>query len=197
MFLGLTGGCKKVNNGNTTSQDLFPNRVGDHWQYLVKDTTIQGSQDNGSVQYDVNVQIVDTIKFANGNTATIWQFNYPGWIDTNFVYQSGDTIKFMDRTNSYLVRQYIFPFTTGSSWPYIQGIENVTVTGQGSITVGNNTFADAWHINGNAGLPDGIFSVDEWFDDHVGFVKKYYNPFGELIITKHIQDWSLVSYELK
>jgi hypothetical protein len=200
LFLVLAVGCKKGdsgNIGNTSSSDIFPNKIGDTWHYLVKDTIIQGSQDGGAVSYNVDVVIVDTIKWSPGVTASIWQYHYPAWTDSNYVFQSGDTIKFMDRTKSLLVKQYIIPFTSGLSWPYVPGFDNVSVTGQAAITVGNNTFADASQIYGGAGMPDASFMIDEWFEDHVGFVKNYFNPSGELLYTKHILDWSLLSYELK
>jgi hypothetical protein len=197
LLLLLAAGCNKSNTGNTVSQDLFPNKIGDSWHYLVKDTTIQGNLESGSTHYGVDVLIIDTVKWPNGITATIWQYKYPGWIDSNFVYQTGDTVRFMDRTNTYMVRQYIFPFVSGSSWPYIPGIEDVTVLGQNSITVSNSVFDSAWQIYGSAGMPDAIFTIDQWFKDNTGFVRLYLNPSGELIITKHIQDWSLISYELK
>ena len=91
----------------------------------------------------------------------------------------------------------ILPFVTGSSWPDIPGISNVTVVGQNNVASGNIVFTSAWEIYGNTGMPDAIFTIDQWFKDNIGFVRLYLNPFGELIITKHIQDWSLVSYELK
>ncbi|HEV3224794.1 MAG TPA: hypothetical protein VGZ90_18065 [Puia sp.] len=198
VFLLLMAlGCKKNNIVNTKSQDLFPNKIGNSWHYLVKDTTVRGNLDSGSVQYNVDVLIVDTVKLPNGITAAVWQFHYPYGIGSNFVFQTGDTVQFMDRTNSFMIRQYILPFSIGSSWKYTPGIASVSVIGQGSITVGNNSFADAWQIYGSAGFPDGIFTIDEWFADHVGFVRKYLNPDGELIYTKHILDWTLVSYELK
>ncbi len=197
LLLLLAAGCHKNNTVNTGSQDLFPNKIGDNWHYSVKDTTIQGSQDSGSTLYNVDVLIVDTVKWPNGITATIWQYNYPGWIDSNYVFQTGDTLRFMDRTNTYIVRQYIIPFVSGSSWPYIPGISNVTVLGQADITVGNNVFTGTWQIYGNAGMPDASFTIDQWFKDNIGFVRLYLNPSGELIITKHTQDWSLISYELK
>jgi hypothetical protein len=197
VLLLMATGCNKSNTRNTSSLDVFPNTIGDSWHYLVKDTTIQGNQDSGSTQYNVDVLIVDTVKWSSGITATIWQFKYPGWVDSNFVYQTGDTLRFMDRTNSYMVRQYIMPFVSGSSWPYIPGISDVTVIGQDAITVGNNTFTSTWQIYGYAGLPDAVFTIDQWFKDNIGFVRLYLNPSGELIITKHIQDWSLVSYNLK
>jgi hypothetical protein len=197
ILLLLIVSCKKSNTQNWGSPDLFPNTIGDTWHYLVKDTTIQGSLDSGSTQYNVDVLIVDTVSWSNGIAATIWQFKYPGWTDSNYVFQTGDTIRFMDRTNSYIVRQYIVPFATGSSWPYIPGFSNVTVVDQSDITVGNNVITSAWQIYGNAGLPDATFTIDQWFKDNIGFVRLYLNPSGELIITKHIQDWSLVSYDLK
>ena len=197
LLLLLAAGCHKTNTGNTGSKDLFPNKIGDSWHYTVKDTTITGSQDSGSNQYNVDVLIVDTVKWANGITASIWQYKYPGWTDSNFVFETGDTFRFMDRTNSYIVRQYIIPFVSGSSWPYVPGIWNVTVSGQSDITIGNNNFASAWQIEGTAGMPDAGFTIDQWFKDNIGFVRLYLNPSGELILTKHIQDWSLVSYELQ
>ena len=197
VLLLLTVSCNKSNTQNTGSSDSFPNKIGDTWHYMVKDTTIQGNLDSGSTQYNVDVLIVDTVMWLNGITATIWQYNYPGWIDSNYVFQTGDTVRFMDRTNTNIVRQYIVPFVTGSSWPYIPGISNVTVTGQSDITVGNNLYTGAWQIYGAAGMPDAMFTIDQWFKDNIGFVRLYLNPSGELILTKHIQDWSLISYDLK
>ena len=197
VLLLMAAGCKKEDTGNAGSLDVIPNTVGDSWHYLVKDTTIQGSQFGGSTQYNVDILIIDTIKLSNGITATVWQYKYPGWTDSNSVYQTGDTLRFMDRTNSYIVRQYIVPFVTGSSWPYIPGISNVTVIGQNAVTVGNNVFAGAWQVYGEAGMPDATFTIDQRFKNNIGFVRLYLNPSGELITTKHIQDWSLVSYELK
>ena len=197
VLLFLAVGCSKSNTKNNGSRDVFPNTIGDSWHYLVRDTTIQGNLDSGSTQYNVDVLVVDTVKWPNGITATIWQYKYPEWIDSNFVFQIGDTFRFMDRTNSYIVRQYIIPFVTGSSWPYIAGIGNVTVIGQSDINVGNNVFTSSWQIYGDAGMPDASFTIDQWFKDNVGFVKLYLNPSGELIITKHIQDWSLLTFELK
>jgi hypothetical protein len=197
FLLVLVTSCNKSNTGNSGSPDLFPNTIGDSWHYLVKDTTIQGNLDSGSKQYNVDVMIVGTVKWPNGITAMIWQYKYPGWTDSNYVFQTGDTLRFLDRTNSYIVRQYIMPFVTGSSWPYIPGISNVTVIGQSDITVANNVFTRTLQIYGNAGMPDASFTIDQWFKDNIGFVRLYLNPSGELIITKHIQDWSLLSYEIK
>jgi hypothetical protein len=204
LLMLLAIGCKKSNNGNSNAQDQFPNKVGDEWHYLVKDTTFHPglNTDTSSVQYNVDVLIVGTVKLANGITATIWQFNYPDHVDTNYVYQSEDTIKFFDHNITYLLGQYIFPFTSGSSWPYLPTItpfpESVSVTGPGVINVGNNEFSGAWRIYGFTGPPDGMFTIDQWFKDYVGFVKKYLDTSGEYTLgNRHNLDWYLESYEIK
>ena len=55
LLLLLSAGCHKNNTVNTGSQDLFPNKIGDNWHYMVKDTTLQGNLDSGSTQYNVDV----------------------------------------------------------------------------------------------------------------------------------------------
>jgi hypothetical protein len=197
LFLLLAAGCNKSNSGTTNSPNSFPKTIGDSWLYLVKDTTVQGNVITGTTQYNVDVQIVGSVKWSNGITAAIWQYQYPGSTDSNYVYQTGDTIRFTDRTNTTIVRQYILPFASGSSWPYVPGIGKVTVAGPHAKTVGNNVYDSAWQIFGPAGIPDAIFTVDEWYKDNIGFVNLYINPSGELINIKHFQEWSLVSYQIK
>jgi hypothetical protein len=181
LLLVLATGCKKSNIENTAAQGQFPNQIGDKWRYLVIDTTVHVNQDSSFTQYYVDVIIVDTVKIQNGITATLWQLNYPDHTDTNYVYLSGDTIKFVDRYGWNLLGQYIFPFTSGSFWEYVPSLpaipQYVTVTGPADITVSNNTFLGAWRI--------------------YGFVKKYFNPYGYFNTIRHNLDWSLVSYQLK
>ncbi len=197
ILLILSAACEKNSVSNMTSGEVFPNKVGDRWQYLVKDTTIKGGVASGSVQYNMDVVIVDTVKWSNGIVATIWQFNSPAGSDTNFVFQTGDTVRYMDKTNSYVVRQYLVPFNLGASWFYTSGIYEVTVTGQADLTVGGFNFKNVYEVYGNAGMPDATIGINEWFADHIGLVKRAFNSNGELLFTRHNQEWSLVSYELK
>ncbi len=179
------------------SGEVFPNKVGDRWQYLVKDTTIKGAVDSGSVQYNLDVVIVDTVKWSNGIVATIWQFNSPAGSDTNFVFQTGDTVRFMDKTNSYVVRQYLVPFRVGASWFYTDGIYEANVIGQADLTIGGYNFKNAYEVYGDAGLPDATIGIDEWFADGIGMAKRVFNTNGELLFTRRNQGWSLISYEIK
>jgi hypothetical protein len=189
--------CNKSNSGITGTSNSFPSAIGDSWHYLVKDTLVQGNVIKDITQFSVDVRIVGSVKWLNGTTAAIWQYQYPASIDTNYVYQTGDTIRFTDRTNKTIVRQYILPFTSGSSWPYVPGIFNVKVAGPQAKTVENITYDSAWQIYGSAGLPDAIFAIDQWYKDNIGFINLYINPSGELIDIKNFQEWSLVSYEIK
>ena len=172
----LASGCTKSSSStNTGSTDVFPNKVGDTWVYNVMDTLENGNNRSPS-QYNMNVSITGSVTLPGGIMANTWVYNYPNIADTNYVYQTGDTIKFLDATKSEPVRQYIIE--------------------QGNISVGGNNFPDAFHLNGSAGLPDAIFGIDEWIENNVGVVKRYINPFGELILVKHSIAWSLISYHL-
>src|SRR4051794_40109636 len=72
---------------NIPASEYFPNTVGDKWIYNV--------YDSANVKMDeVSVEITGTTILPKGEHATIWIYKYPDHIDTNFVFQSGDTIEF-------------------------------------------------------------------------------------------------------
>lgn len=200
LLILAAGACNKHNTGGgniASTGDLFPNKPGDHWHYQVIDTT-QTLTGSTVAHYDADIYIVGTISLPGGITASIWQFRTPGNIDTNFVFQTGDTVVFRDKEDdAYPQRQYIIPFTIGSSWQYIPGLSDVSVVDTETIVTGGNLFHGAWQIRGFSGMPDGIEWIDEWSVDHVGIVRRYFNPSGWAIATKHILDWTLVSYQLK
>lgn len=198
LLMMTAGACKKNNASNVASAgDLFPDKVGDYWHYHVIDTT-ESFTDSTVAQYDADVNIVGTTQLPGGITATIWQFRSPGSTDSNLVFQSGDTVIFRDRLDDYSPqRQYIVPFAIGSSWQYIPGYSDVSVVDTESIDAGGNHFEGAWQIRGSSGRPDGIERIDEWLVNRVGIVRRYINPYGELLPVKHIVDWTLISYQLK
>src|ERR1700733_1443700 len=110
----MAGACKKNNTGDTGSSDIFPNKVGDRWHYLVKDTT-ESYNDSTATQYDLYVNIVGRVLLPDGDSASVWQFNTPGSIDTNYVFQSADTIRFEQMfdfpgQNPYVNATYLVPF---------------------------------------------------------------------------------------
>jgi hypothetical protein len=201
LFLLLATGCSKnsnSNNTNTSATDIFPNKVGDNWLYLVNDTTVN-NQDSSAAQYNMTISIVDSVQLPGGIKATVWAYNSTAGTDTNYVFQTGDTVRFLDKTQSYTVRQYIIPLTLSlhDSWQYAPGIRNVSVVTESNIIVGQNQFDNAFNIAGEAGYPDGIFGINEWIENNVGVVKRYLNPYGELLLVRHVIAWSLISYHLQ
>src|SRR5260221_14233952 len=116
IILLFVSGCKKDNNNtaNTIATDTFPNKIGDTWLYLVNDTTING-QDSTAAQYNMTVSVTDSVQLPGNITANVWVYNYPGSTDTNYVLYHQDTIRFLDKTKSYITRQYIIPFSLSNS----------------------------------------------------------------------------------
>src|SRR5450432_2712813 len=111
IVLLLMIGCNKGNNDNNSSNrnasDIFPDKVGDSWVYLVNDTMVYrtGGQSDSISQYHVNVSVIDTvqlpesidgIQLPGGTTANIWVYTYPDHTDTNYVFQTADTVVFVD-----------------------------------------------------------------------------------------------------
>ena len=172
--------------------------MGDTWHYLVYDTTTVDNQQSAVSQYFVDVSIIADTSLPGGIMAKIWKYQYPAFTDTNYVVKIGDTIRFLHTSDLSLMKQYIIPFSINSSWPYsFCDFNEVRVIERTNVQAGQTNFLNSFHLSGNAGCPDGIFSVDEWFADGIGLVKSYFNPYGELIRTKHITRWLLISYSLK
>ena len=194
LVLGCTKGSISSNN---KSKDVFPDKIGDTWVYHVTNTTVNGN-DSTALQYDMNVSVTDSVRLPGGIIANVWIYKFLNTTDTNYVYQNGDTVKFLDKTKSFPLRQYIIPFSLHNSWQYIPGDFPATIDAQGDINVGVNDFPDAFHlhVNANAGLPDASFGIDEWIENNVGVVTRSIYPLG-LIFLKHVISWSLVSYHLK
>lgn len=200
-------GCRKGNNydysSNQNATDIFPNKVGDTWLYLVNDTTVNRNTplDSPASQYNLRVSVIDSIQLPGGIRANVWVYTYPGRTDTNYVFQKGDTIRFIDINQtvySNYAKQYIIPLSLYNSWPYTEpSYHNITVDLQSSIIVGQNHFDNAFHLHGDAGMPDAGFVIDEWIENNVGVVKRHFNPSGMLIEPRHVMAWSLVSYHLE
>ena len=207
IILMFAFGCRKSNNynnnGNQNATDIFPNKVGDTWLYLVNDTTVNRStpHDSTAVQYNLTVSVIDSIQLPGGIKANVWVYAYPGRQDTNYVFQKGDTIRFIDINQtvySIYAKQYIIPLSLHNSWQYsMPSFHDITVDSQSNIIVGQNHFDNAFHIYGDSGMPDAGFVIDEWIEDNVGVVKRHFDPSGMLIDPRHVTAWSLVSYHLE
>jgi hypothetical protein len=199
--------CKKgsTGNNNQNGSDVFPNKVGDTWVYLVNDTSYAFSNSATISQYNMTIAIIDSIQLPGAIKANRWVYTYPGGTDTNYVYQHGDTISFAANTlpSLYITRQYIIPLRLHNSWQYVESyfigsLHNVTVDSVATISVGENHFENAYAVHGIPGVPDNFFYIEEWIADYVGVVKRYFNNRGYTIgPNQHKTSWALVSYHLE
>jgi hypothetical protein len=195
-------GCKKNHidsTQNTTA--IFPNTVGNSWVYKVNDSAFTTQNFTAASQYNITIAVTGSIQLPGGINANVWVYNYPGFTDTNYVFQKGDTISFAANTlpNINIVRQYIIPLQLHHSWKYTSNsIHQVTVDSQYHIIVGPYNFDNAFHIQGYPGRPDEMFDVEEWLVDNVGVVKRYFNNVHFTNNSyEHIISWSLVSYHIQ
>lgn len=204
IILLLAAGCRKEDGYNTVYQngsDVFPNKTGDTWVYLVEDTVFSFSNTGVVSRYNMTVTVTDSVQLPGGIKANRWVYDYPGGPDTNYVYQHGDTVSFITNIPpyTYVDRQYIIPMQLNNSWQYvINSLNKVSVDSSATITVGQNHFENAYDIRGIPGWPDAFFTIDEWVADYIGVVKRYYRNDGYTIgPVRHRTSWSLISYDLK
>lgn len=203
IILLLIFGCKKGNEGisNKKALDIFPNKIGDTWTYHVVDTTYKSDNIDNVQEYDMTVSVADSTVLPGGIKANIWIFESPSGRDTNYVFNSADTINFavLRGTQVTFIRRYIVPLRLYDSWKYTSiSLNEVAVDSVGDIVVNGNRFDNAFRISGSAGLPDAMFNIEEWVVDNVGIVKRYYSNFHlSLIIYQHIITWTLLSYHLE
>lgn len=199
--------CRKGSADNSTKNgtDIFPNKVGDTWVYLVNDTSYVLSNAATISQYNMTIAVIDSVQLPGAIKANRWVYTYPGGTDTNYVYQHGDTISFAANAlpSLNITRQYIIPLRLHNSWQYVVSnfvgqLHNVTVDSVANISVGENHFENAYALHGIPGVPDNFFNVEEWIADYVGVVKRYFNNRGYTIgPNQHKTSWSLVSYHLE
>jgi len=205
-ILTVQVGCEKANVADD-NDDVFPNKVGDTWTYLVDDTSYLLFGPPTITQYTLTVSVVDTITLPDGVHAKVWAYNSPTGRDTNYVFQRSDTVFFTSKHLSVymdIIRRYIIPFALNNSWayswispPFAPYPVIVTVVSRSNITVGGNTFENASHIVGRTGKPDDILGLDEWVATNVGIVKRYVENTNTINPYKYRNKWSLVSYHLE
>ena len=96
-----------------TSEQYFPNTIGNEWHYEVKNSS-------GKIIDTVRVQIVGSVIMPDGKPANIWVYNreysffYP---DTLLITVQNDTLKFYGWISQqpHLWYYYIIPFTVDNS----------------------------------------------------------------------------------
>lgn len=180
-------------NNNIQASEYFPNKVGDKWVYSVYDSTKKRMD-------DVSVEITGTTTLPKGEVANIWIYKYPDKADTNFVFQSGDTIKFVPaldiNPNDYVVKEtYVFPLSVGNSWTNLFLYDSVHVTKKTQISINNLQFDSTYFLIEKGQTFNYFIYAEEYFKPMIGMVQlsRYeYNFF-----TPDNKVWYLKEYYLK
>lgn len=182
--------CKKDNTQieNINGSEYFPNTVGDYWKYKYVDSLI-----NNSTSF-VDVNIVGNKTLPNGQNAKVWVFNFKDHAYTNYVYQTGDTIKFL---NVYLeiVNTYVTPLLLNNKWENSFLFDSIQVKQQRSFILNKKNFDNSFLLNEHGYSFNYYLTRVEWFCPNIGMLTKTRKEYN----LGYVDDsyWELVEYQLK
>jgi len=178
---------------NTQASEYFPNSVGDKWIYNVYDS-INKKMD------EVSIEIIGTTTLPKGEHATVWTYNYPDRIDTSFVFESGDTIKFVPalnlNPNDYVVKKkYVIPFSIGNFWTNAFLYDTIHVITETHLTVNNLQFDSTYFLKEKGETVNYFIYAEEYFKPNVGMVQLSKWEYDFFIPENKV--WYLKQYFLK
>ncbi len=189
FFIGCSKDSNQIQNQNenTNAIEYFPNTVGDYWKYKYVD-----SLNNTSSYVDVN--IVDNKILPNGQTAKIWLFAFPDHIDTNYVYQISDTVRFL---NVYfdIINTYVIPLIKNNKWKNSFLFDSIEVTDQQTFILNKKNFDSSFLLNEHGYSFNYWIIRTEWFYPNVGMLTKNRKEYNLGWVDDSF--WELVEYKLK
>ena len=179
---------------NTQASEYFPNKVGDKWVYDVYESVKR--------RLDVvTVEITGKTTLPKGEAVTIWLYKYPDRIDTNYVLQSGDTIKFIPALNLnpndyYIKKKYLSPLSVGRSWTNTFIYDTIKVLKETKLLVGSNLkFDSVYFIREKGETVNYFIYAEEYFKPGVGLVQLSKYEYDFFIPENKV--WYLKEYHLK
>ncbi len=197
--------CSKENNSpsNTSSNQQFPDKVGNHWVYKYND----GSN---SEQY-IFVDIVGTGILPDGQNVTIWTSTLQDATNRKYLLDSSFVVVDEQKAVFYGVpcltcttqmpdekRRYIFPLQVNNKWFTDKFFGDTTkVLNESSLTVPAGTFDSTFELSKTVGYVVNSFTKDTiWLTPNIGMTKFYQNEYslGQLPGNGI---WELLSYQLK
>lgn len=205
FILVLITSCTKESNQtpNTSSNQIFPNEVGNHWVYKYDDGN------SNSEQY-IYVDIVGITTFQ-GQSATIWTStlqdasNSKYLLDSSYVVVDNDTAVFYappcltcTPQPVYEKRRYVFPLQVGNFWFTDKFFGDTTkVLNEKSLTVPAGTFKNTFQLSKTIGYVTNSFTKDSiWLTPNIGMTKYYQNEYSLGPIPGN-GTWELTTYNLK
>ncbi len=182
--------CCKKNTDTIKGQnasEYFPNSEGDYWKYKYVDSLAN------STSY-VEVKVVGSTIILNGQTAKVWTFKFTGHTDTNYVYKTGDTVKFL---NIYMnvINTYVIPLVVNNKWENAFLFDSIKVLQQDTLFINKNSFTNSFLLNEKAGGPNYHLNRDEWFCPYVGMLTKKRTEFN--LGPADNSYWEIEEYNLK
>ena len=196
----LLASCHKdTAKPNTSATEYYPNQVGDYWEYEVHDSTTDFPKVKN---YTVKVSITGITKLVDGINASIWQYEYPWGVDTNYVRIVDDTVKVFSLTYSKSLRDllfprqvYIIPFANEQRWDgKLLLIDSFHVYTSVSVVTNAGAFTDCFNIYHYYVAPNTEYIDNYWFKPNIGMVKTSYNHY--VLNPRTFQTWSLKKYYL-
>ena len=198
--------CTKEKNqtSNTSSNQIFPNEVGNHWVYRYDDG------DNNGKQF-IFVDIVGITKLSNGQSATIWTStlqdasNQKYLIDSSYVVVDNERAVFYappcltcTPQPLYEKRRYVFPLQVGNLWYTDKFFGDTTkVLNENSLTVPAGTFKNTFQLSKTIGYVTNSFTKDSiWLTPNIGMTKYYQHEYSLGPIPGN-GTWRLDTYNLK
>jgi hypothetical protein len=175
VTIALSVGCRKASGPigpPVVDTDYFPNSVGTRWVYQVDDSAAVR-------QYDLVIEIVDSIRIDSMNFAKLWLIYEPGGVDTVKRYFAvvHDTVReYFYSAVWWYEAKYVLPLTVGSGWPNPCG--GTVVVSREDIIVEAGSFLNTYVVHRRYGCLN-LYEVERnWVYPNVGVVKSHYKCGG-------------------
>jgi len=175
----------------TFSLTVFPNKVGDWFEYQVIDS-LSGGVDT------VTATIAAEVELTWGDSGRMWLFVgreqtdtvYLGIVDSDNLFVSSDP-----RVLLFDTWHYEFPLAVGRYWGMDYFAPVPAVTDKGPVTALAGRFPSAFHYEMSGGVFNDYWTVDQWLVPGVGMVAGRYwrRGFG----PQYDSYFSLIRYKMQ
>jgi hypothetical protein len=203
LIIPLFVGCSKTSdNSSQKSSEYFPNKVGNSWEYQVTDSSDLREHSDIPPVYTVKVVITGTQKLLDGQTATVWAYEFPYGQELRFIVTSGDTIKVYDSLKVKDHRSLLFPnqiliipFESNASWDgKLQFSDAYQVTQQDNVKNTFSNFGKGFVVYRHYQGPNTEYNDLMTFVANIGLVNADYIHYNFAPITRY--RWALKKYTL-
>jgi len=186
MLVSINISCNDSSTGpSTSSTDIFPNKLGNTWIYAHHDSL-------SNLSDTLTVTIVGETTLSNNQSAMIWQYRLSNNIDTVYVFNVGDTVRFVTNRHPFRI---LFPLQIGSKWGGDYGLnDTIRILQKAPISVVAGTFANSYEIQETWGGLNDYGQFTRWFAPNAGLIRIYHTgaSFGMANET-----FELISYSIR